>query len=107
MALAAGLFGLTALVLPPARARADRDGETAAPKLVSKASSGGAPRLVRIGPQALIEVHADGRMTMVDEAPPRTSRAAGLAILLGATMGIAVVPVALPTLAATNPSPVR
>jgi hypothetical protein len=108
MVVAAAWFGLSALLLPPAHARGDQDGGAAVPEIASKASTGGTARLVRIGPQALIEVHEDGRMSMVDEPAPQRSRAASLAIFVGTTLGIPVLPLALPRLTgATNPSPAR
>ena len=103
--VAVASFGLTAILPHPARARGDPDEGPAVPVVASKASNGYTPRLVRIGPQALIEVHEDGRMSMVDEAPPQQSRAAALAIFVGATFSIALVPPALA--GPTNPSRVR
>jgi hypothetical protein len=53
-------------------------------------------------------VHENGRVSMVDEAPPPRSRGATLALVLGATLGGGVAPLALPLLTgATNPSPAR
>jgi hypothetical protein len=76
---------------------------------VSKAADGGAPRLVRTGPRALVEfVDEDGRIRRVEEATPKTSPAAALAIFVGATFGIVAAPLAVPALTgATNPSPIR
>jgi hypothetical protein len=98
------------VLVPPARAQSDRTGGSAVPAAASKTSNEGAPRLVRIGPQALIEIDEDGRMSMVDEDAPKRSRAAALAIVLGATFGIALIPPAVPALTgvgATTPGPLR
>ena len=98
---AAVWLGLTAVFVPPARARGDRDGGTASPASATATSNEGTGRLVRIGPQALVMVHEDGRVSMVEEAPPQRSRGATLAIALGAAL-------ALPLLTgATNPGPAR
>ena len=105
MVIAVACFGLTAGLPHPARARGDPDEAPAVPAVASKTSHGDTPRLVRIGPQALIEVHEDGRVSMVDEAPPQRSRAAALAIFVGATFSIALVPPALT--GPTNPSRLR
>lgn len=105
MMVAAAWLGFTAVRLPPARAQGDA---APVPAAVAKAAATGTPRLVRIGPQALIEVHGDGRMNMVDEPPRPRSRAAALAVFLGVTFGVAAVPVTLPELSgATNPAPIR
>ena len=108
MGVATVWLGLTAVLVPPAHARGDRDGQGAPGTIASATSNEGTGRLVRIGPQALIMVHDDGRVSMVEEAPPQLSRGATLAIALGATLGGGVIPLALPVLTgATNPNPAR
>jgi hypothetical protein len=52
----------------------------------------GTPRLIRIGPQALVSVDEHGRARMVDESPPPPNRARsalGLAAALGLFGGAA------------------
>jgi hypothetical protein len=109
MVVAAVWVGLTAVLVAPSRAQGDQDGDAAdAPATAPTTSDGGSRRLIKIGPQALVEVSEDGRVNMVDEAPPEMSRGTTLAIVLGATLGGGLIPLALPMLTgATNPSPGR
>ena len=80
-AVAVASMLLTLEVAPPARA--DRNAAPAAGTSTTlPLPPPGTSRLINIGPEMVLEQHADGRLTMADEPPPKRSRGRNVASLL-------------------------